>query len=78
MTAWQQRLGAANELDGDQRRLCRRLAGGVPQPCDRLLVTPLRSEQQMIRHVQPVRARGHQRDRGLTVQKAAGGGGMCR
>ena len=26
----------------------------------------------MIRHVQPVRARGHQRDRGLTVQKAAG------
>jgi len=26
----------------------------------------------MIRHLQPVRARGHQRDRGLTVQKAAG------
>ena len=26
----------------------------------------------MIRHVQSIRARGHQRDRGLTVQKAAG------
>jgi hypothetical protein len=50
-----------------------RLAGGVPQPCDRLLIPPLRSEQQMmVRHVQPVRARGHQRDRGLAVQKAAG------
>jgi len=26
----------------------------------------------VIRHVQSVRARGHQRDRGLTVQKTAG------
>lgn len=26
----------------------------------------------MIRHIQPVRARGHQRHRGLTVQQAAG------
>ena len=72
MTAWQQRLGAAQQLDGDQRRLGLRLAGGVPQPCDRLLIPPLGSEHQMIRHLQPVRARGHQRDRGLTVQKAAG------
>jgi hypothetical protein len=71
MTAWQQRLGAANDLDGDQRRLSRRLTGGVPQRCDRLLVAPLRPEHQMIRHVQPVRARSHQRDRSLSVQKAA-------
>ena len=77
MTARQQRLGAAEELDGDQRRPRRRLTGGVAQPGDRLLVTPLRSEHQMIGHIQPIRARRHQRDRGLTVQKAAGGGGMC-
>jgi hypothetical protein len=72
MAAWQQRLGAADELDGDQRRPRRHLTGSVPQPCNRLLIPPLRSEHQMIRHVQPVRARGHQRDRGLTVQQAAG------
>ena len=71
MTARQQRLGAAEELEGDQRRLPRRLTGGVPQPPDGLLVAALGAEHQMIGHVQPIRARGHQCDRGLAMQEAA-------
>jgi hypothetical protein len=70
MTGWKESLGAAKEIDGDQRRLRRRLPGRVPQPGDRLLVTPLRPEHQMIRHVQSVRAPGNERVRCLTVQKA--------
>lgn len=72
VTVRQQRLGAEKELDGDRWRLSRCLTGGVAQPFDRLLVAPLRSEHQMIGHVQPVRAGGHQLRRGLTVQEAAG------
>ena len=72
MSAGQQRLGAANEIDRDQRRLGRRLTGGVSQPRDRLLVAPLRAEHQVIRHVQGIRTCGHQRERRLAVQEAAG------
>ena len=72
MTVRQQRLGAKKQLDGDQRRPSRRVTCGLAQPSDRLLVTPFRSEHQMIGHVQLICAGRHQRDRGLTMQQAAG------
>ena len=72
MPAWQQRLGSAHELGRDQRRLSRRVAGGVSQPCDRLLVTSLCAANQVISDVQGIRARGPQRDRRLPVQETAG------
>ena len=77
MTAWQQRLGTAKELDRDQRRLCRRLTGGVSQPCDRLLVTPLCAEHQVIRHVQSVAPPAISATAASRCRRRRAGAGTC-
>ena len=72
MGVGQKRLGEAQELDGDQRRLCRCLSGGGAQPCHGLVVASLRPEHQVLGDGQVVRTSRHQRHRGLAVQETPG------